>query len=253
MSLVATDVIVLHVQDYLESSRIVRLATRELGVQSALARGSRRPKSRFGHSLDLFASGVAQFTVRPGRDLSNLTGFDLTRSRMAIAADLDRFAAASAIAELALRFSFADPNDGAFDVLTDSFDAIAGASAGSATDAGLAAAWQYITSLGFGPSIDSCCTCQSALAAGDQASFSHEAGGVLCARCAVGVVAGRSLPASARDAIRTWLDGRPAALAGEAERRAHLRLLREFLQHHLTDGREMLARDGWEASQRRTA
>jgi recombinational DNA repair protein (RecF pathway) len=39
MTFVSTDAIVLHVQDYLESSRIVRLATRELGVQSVLARG----------------------------------------------------------------------------------------------------------------------------------------------------------------------------------------------------------------------
>ena len=34
-----TDALVLHLFDYLESSRIVRVATRELGVQSVLARG----------------------------------------------------------------------------------------------------------------------------------------------------------------------------------------------------------------------
>ena len=42
MTLVVSDALVLHVQDYLESSRIVRLATREHGVQSVLARGARR-------------------------------------------------------------------------------------------------------------------------------------------------------------------------------------------------------------------
>src|SRR5687768_7487125 len=104
MTLISTDAIVLHMQDYLESSRIVRLATREHGVQSVLARGMRRPRSRFGSSLDLFASGVAQFTLKPGRELSNLSGFDVTRSRMALASDLDHFAGASALVELAMRF-----------------------------------------------------------------------------------------------------------------------------------------------------
>ena len=130
MTLVSTDAIVLHVQDYLESSRIIRLATREHGVQSVLARGARRPKSRFGSSLDLFASGVAHFSLKPGRELSNLTGFDLTRSRMALAAHLDRFAGASVLAELALRFAHADPDphDDAFDVLGRSLDEIAAGS-----------------------------------------------------------------------------------------------------------------------------
>src|SRR5688572_33231659 len=116
MTLVVTDAIVLHVQDYLESSRIVRLATREHGVQSVLARGARRPRSKFGSSLDLFASGVAQFTLKPGRDLSNLPGFAVTGSRMGIAADRDRFAGASALADLAARFAHADPHDDPFHV-----------------------------------------------------------------------------------------------------------------------------------------
>src|SRR5688572_1752229 len=105
MTLVSTDAIVLHVQDYLESSRIVRLATREHGVQGVLARGARRPRSNIGSSLDLFAIGVAQFTLKPARELSNLSRFDVTRSRMGIAADLDRFAGASALAEFAARFA----------------------------------------------------------------------------------------------------------------------------------------------------
>ena len=86
MALVVTEAVVLHTFDYLESSRIVRLATRELGVQSVLARGARRPRSRFGSSLDLFASGTAHFYLKPGRDLSTLGGFDVTRARLGIAA-----------------------------------------------------------------------------------------------------------------------------------------------------------------------
>ena len=39
----------------------------------------------------------------------------------------------------------------------------------------------------------------------------------------------------------------------DLEQRAHLRLLREFLHHHMGDGRALRALDGWEARLRRPA
>lgn len=253
MSLVVTDALVLHAFDYLESSRIVRLATREMGVQSVLAKGARRPRSRFGTSLDLFASGVAQLYMRPGRELSTLGGFEVTRARLGLAADLDRFAAASALAELALRFAHADPHDDAFDVLSASLDALADAEPGSATDVGLAAAWRFVSALGFGPAVEICCICHAPIGEGEATPFSHAGGGVVCMRCATSTPVSRALPASARAALRRWIAGLPASLGGEPERRAHLRLLREFVQHHVADGRELRALDAWETSRRRTA
>lgn len=253
MTLIAIDAVVLHVQDYLESSRIVRMSTREHGVQSVLARGARRPRSKFGSSLDLFASGVAQLAMKPGRDLSNLAGFDLTRSRMALAADLDRFAGASALAELALRFAHPDPHDDAFDVLGESLDEISLAPAGESTDAGLAVAWRYVSALGFGPTLDRCCSCGSEVAVERTVPFSHHGGGVVCGRCVRTVPGGRDLPADARAALTAWLAHERVSLQGELERRAHLRLLREFLHHHMSDGRELRALDGWEARLRRPA
>jgi DNA repair protein RecO (recombination protein O) len=253
MSLIVTDAIVLHVQDYLESSRIVRLATHEHGVQSVLARGARRSRSKFGSSLDLFASGVAQFTLKPGRELSNLSGFDLTRSRMALAADLDRFAGASALAELAMRFAHADPHDTSLDVLGTSLDEISSAPPGLSTESGLAAAWRYVAALGFAPALDSCCSCGSALSLGRAAPFSHHGGGVVCERCKRMVSIGRELPAEARSMIQTWLTHGPNDHLSDLEKRAHLRLLREFLHHHMSDGRTLRALDGWEARLRRPA
>jgi DNA repair protein RecO (recombination protein O) len=253
MTLVSTDAIVLHVQDYLESSRIVRLATREHGVQSVLARGARRPRSKFGSSLDLFASGVAQFTLKPGRELSNLSGFDLTRSRMGLAADLDRFASASALAELAMRFAHADPHDDALEVLGRSLDEIAGAPRGLSTECGLAAAWRYVAALGFAPTLDHCCSCGTELPVDRTAPFSHHGGGVVCERCKRTVSIGRELPAEARTAVSSWLSHEQGEALSDLEKRAHLRLLREFLHHHMGDGRALRALDGWEARLRRPA
>src|SRR5687768_4192777 len=99
MALLVTDAVVLHAFDYLESSRILRLATREAGVVSVLAKGARRSRRRYGSALDLFAQGSAEMYAKPGRDLHTLSGFDVARARPGIAADLGRFTGAAAIAE----------------------------------------------------------------------------------------------------------------------------------------------------------
>src|SRR5262245_45002865 len=103
MPVIETDAVVLHAFDYLESSRILRLATRDAGVRSVLARGARRSSKRFGSALDLFAQGAAQLHTKPGRELDTLAAFDVVRARSELGADLARFMGASTIAELTLR------------------------------------------------------------------------------------------------------------------------------------------------------
>ena len=66
MPLVETDAIVLHAFDYSETSRILRLATRDAGVQSVLARGARRYRSKVGTAVDLFAQGPPSCTCARG-------------------------------------------------------------------------------------------------------------------------------------------------------------------------------------------
>src|SRR5439155_27271114 len=55
MALVTTPAIVRQTYRYSETSKVVRLATRDLGVQSAIAKGALRPKSRFGAGLELLS------------------------------------------------------------------------------------------------------------------------------------------------------------------------------------------------------
>jgi len=98
MPLLMTEAIVLHVFDYLESSRIFRLVTREAGVRSVLARGARRSTRRFGSALDLFAQGSAQLHIKPGRDLDTLGNFEVERARPALALELTRFTGAAVVA-----------------------------------------------------------------------------------------------------------------------------------------------------------
>jgi len=246
MPALRTDAVVLHVFNYLETSRILRVATREAGVQSVLARGARRSKSRYGSALDLFASGSAEMYTKAGRDLHTLASFDVTRSRGQLAADLERFTAASAIAELAMRFGTGEAHAELYDALIATLDSIADSVADSAIDAALAGAWLLVSTMGFAPTLDTCASCHSLVPEDIAATFSHPSGGVLCRRCAAFAGSSRLIPADARTTLRSWVAGSAAALPDDPSRRAHQRLLREFLSEHLTDGRPLRAYDVWE-------
>ncbi len=249
MTSLVTDAVVLHAFDYLETSRIYRLLTREAGLQSALARGARRSRSRYGSAADLFAEGEAQLSVRPTRDLQTLTAFDVTHARPALAESLERFTGAAAIAELALRFARDDAQPGLYDAVTGALDAIASApdTPGAALDATLGGAWHIVAELGFAPAVDVCSVCHTAVEPEGRFPFNHPTGGIVCASCAAAHRGSRVMPARARDALRAWLTGEPWTLGTEeADGRAHQRLLREFLAEHLTDGGTMRAFDVWE-------
>jgi DNA repair protein RecO (recombination protein O) len=250
MAVLATDAVVLHAFDYLETSRIYRLLTREAGVQSVLARGARRAKSRYGTAVDLFAEGEAQLSIRPHRELQTLTAFDVTRARAGLASSLDRFTGAAAIAELALRFARDDAQPALYDAVRDAFDAIlrSGDEPARPREAALGGAWHIVACLGFAPTIDACSTCNASVPRTERAQFSHTTGGVLCASCG-GVRRGnRVLPVAARDALRAWIRGDQWTLTDDGDGRAHQRLLREFLAEHLMDGRTLRAFDVWERS-----
>ena len=245
MALLATDAIVLHAFDYLESSRILRLVTREAGVRSALAKGARRSSRRFGSALDLFAQGTAQLHAKPGRDLDTLSAFDVTRP----APSSPRISGGSPvhrpIAELTLRFG----RDAAHPRSSTrwpwpSTRSPRTARAGARHDARRRLA--HRRRAGLRAPLDVCAECHSPLPAAATVMFSHP-----CRRCALRALRptaprGRVLPPDARDALCVL--PRRAARARSTTRpaRAHQRFLREFLAEHLTDGRPLRALELWE-------
>ena len=246
MPLIVSEAIVLHAFDYLESSRIVRLVTRDAGMRSGLAKGARKSRRRFGSGLDLFAQGTAYLHTKPGRELDMLSGFEDVRTRTDLASDLERFSGAEAIAEIALHFGMDGADADLFDAIADAFDALASQSTRDAREVTLGGAWRIVATLGFGPAVAECAECDSPIAADQSALFSHSAGGVLCKRCASLNASGRKLPAAARTAIASWMAGEHVAHFTDTQARAHQRLLREFLLYHLHDGRPLRAFEFWE-------
>ncbi|MCX5766951.1 MAG: DNA repair protein RecO [Gemmatimonadetes bacterium] len=243
---VATQALVLHAFDYRESSRIVRLATAELGIVSVIARGTRSPKSKMGSALDLFTGGIAHLRVHPSRDLHSLAGFDATRSRPELAESLARFRAASALAELCLRFGKEDESGRVHDAAVRVFDAIGVADDDQVAALAIAGAWRLIGELGFAPAVEECASCHTLLDGDAAVTFDHRAGGALCATCGLQARGGRTIPGEARRTLAAWLAGDEAPLTDDTMARAHRRLLREFVEEHIGDDRPLRAFLAWE-------
>lgn len=257
MALLTTDAVILQLRDYLESSRLVRLATRDAGIVSAIARGARRQRGKSGSPLDLFARGTAHIHVRPTRDLQTLGGFEVGQGRAGFASDLDRFLAASAVAEVALAVLHEEANEAAFDVLAHTLDELGSVPASHIDTAALGGIWRLVATLGFAPSLDLCAACHARVdGTVSGLYFSPAAGGVLCASCVRTAGshgarrlegAGRTLPPGAWRRLADWLADMEGEMPDPLEIKAHRRLLREFLDAHLTGGTPLRAWEVWSA------
>ena len=251
MSLIVTDAIVLHSRNYLESSRILRLVTRDAGLQSVIARGARSSSKRFGRALDLFAEGQAQIHVKQGRELNTLASFDVSNSFSVLAGSVDRFISASAFAECVLRLVHEESAPGVFEGIQTGFREIAQSPPSEVVTVTLGALWYLVAQVGFAPSLLQCAECHDDVAAAAETLFSHRAGGVLCGRCGRGIPGGRRIPADARASLLRWVEGNPERTGQQAvtplEAKAHQRLLREFLSQHIPDSRTMKAFVLWES------
>jgi DNA repair protein RecO (recombination protein O) len=240
MPLVTLDAIVLQAFPYSETSKILRLLTPSHGVQSVIAKGARRPRSRYGGILEPFTDGVASFYYRDNRDLHNLSDFELVRPRQPLGRDLVRFGGASLLAEIILRTASEQAAPEVFHRIRAALDRLESTPVEALEATVLAETWGLITALGFGPSLDHCVGCDAELDPNGDFFLDYAAGGLCCGVCGGGVGGGRMLPAHARADLRALAAGRTVELGPTA---AHWQLLARFLAYHLVDAAALRSLD----------
>ena len=244
MSLITPPAIILSAFRYGETSKIVRLATRDHGVQSAMAKGALRPRSRFGAALQVLSAGQAQLYLSDRRDLHTLTAFDLETVPVRLAEHIGRYATATALAEVVLRVAPAEPHPEAFDVLEQSLLGLSEASLEQLPALGLRVLWQLVAALGFAPALGPCVRDGRSLGEGAMA-FSAREGGALCAHCARSTEV-TELPAEARAALMALTD--PTSTLPALDPRnaaAHRRLLARYIRYHLAEEAALPALEFW--------
>jgi DNA repair protein RecO (recombination protein O) len=214
---------------YGEADRVVHLYSVTRGRIGAIAKGSRRPKSRFGGRLEPFFR--LNLVLYEGRgDLFTVTGASTVDGHARLRCDGAALGAAGRACDAVLRLlGDGEPNQAAYNLLC-SYLGLLDEEAVSASAPGAALAFRLKLALaaGFSPELASCATCGEAE---HLAAFSGAAGGVVCSSCE-----GGAFPFS-EEAHRFMVEAlaRPLSEAPAAEGRVVAqadRAITETLEHH---------------------
>ncbi|MFL5906368.1 MAG: DNA repair protein RecO [Solirubrobacterales bacterium] len=223
-----TEAIVLRSIRYGEADRIVHLYSSTRGRIGAIAKGSRRPKSRFGGRLEPFFR--LNLVLYEGRgELFTVTGASTVEGHGRLRSDGSALGAAGRACDAVLRLlDSGEPNQAAYNLLCTYLALLDVDSAAAGAGTALAFRLKLALAAGFSPELASCASCGEA---DHLAAFSGAAGGVVCASCE-----GGGFPLSEEshrfmvDALARPLSEAPAAdgrIAAQADR-----AITETLEHH---------------------
>ena len=140
--------------EYRESSQIVTLYTREMGKMVVLAKGSRKPKSQFGATLQSLAHIEAIFYHKATRDLQTLSETSHVTLFNRLRGELARMTAGMRVLELVNALvQVEEANDTLFTLLVETLTCL------DQTESGYENAWPYFQLrlagvLGFQPAIE---------------------------------------------------------------------------------------------------
>ena len=225
---VKTEAVVLRSIRYGEADRILHVYTPHRGRVSAIAKGVRRARSRFGGRLEPFFRLCLELHEGRG-ELLTVTGAHTIDGHPRLREDAGALdAAARACDAVGRLFETSEPHPGVFNLLCRQL-ALLDARAGGATRAGaLQFRLKLLLAAGLAPHLGACAHC------GERehlVGFSGAAGGVVCGACEAG-----SFPLE-EDAhgFMTEALGRALAETPEAPERALgqvERAISETLEHH---------------------
>jgi DNA repair protein RecO (recombination protein O) len=226
---VKTEAVVLRSIRYGEADRILHLYTPHRGRSSAIAKGVRRARSRFGGRLEPYFR--LHMVLYDGRsDLMTVTSAQTISGHPRLrehAASLD--SAARACDAVSRLFDTPEPHPGVFALLCNEL-ALLDAQPEQATHSNqLAFRLKLLLAAGLAPQLAACAVCGEA---DHLASFSGSAGGVVCTACeASGFALGEEAHGFMTGALGSPLADAPAA--GALALRQADRAISETLEHHV--------------------
>ena len=223
-----TEALVLRSMRYGEADRILHLYTPHRGRSSAIAKGVRRTRSRFGGRLEPYFR--LNMVLHEGRsDLLTVTSAQTISGHPRLresAAALD--SAARACDAVSRVFATPDPHPGVFALLCNEL-ALLDARPEQATHANqLAFRLKLLLAAGLAPQLAACASCGES---DGLSAFSGAAGGVVCGACeASGFALAEEAHAFMTGALGAPLADAPGA--GQSALRQADRAISETLEHH---------------------
>jgi DNA repair protein RecO (recombination protein O) len=223
-----TEGIVLRSLRYGEADRILHLYTPDRGRVSAIAKGVRRARSRFGGRLEPFFR--LELVLYEGRsELLTVTSVETIAGHPRLREDAGALDGAARACEAVARvFDDGDPHRGVYHLLANELALLDHEPQKAGRSNALAFRLKLLLAAGFAPQLGACASC------GEQehlAGFSGAAGGVVCAACEASAF---PLDQEAHDFLVAAV-GNPLADAPDASPRALAqaeRAILETLEHH---------------------
>ena len=184
MAVYKTEAVVIGRRPLGESDRLVDFYSRDFGKLRGVAKSARRPRSRFGSSLELFTLGEIVFFDSGRSELVQIDHFDILHPFVAVREDLERLGRGAWTVESVARLSAdRDPNPALFRLVVRTLTALER----SRRPAWVAAcfAMRAVDLFGHRPRLDRCVACTRPFPFAP-AALDIDAGGLVCGRCRAG-------------------------------------------------------------------
>jgi len=180
----STEGIVLRRIDYSETSLVVHFFTPDIGQVGALAKGAKRPKSRFQGGVDVLTRNAIVFARRGPASLATLMESAILDDYVSLRADLERLTRAQYCVELVtLLTTEEDPNPPLYDLLVRTLERLSSGS-GHLVAHTIRFEIGILAAVGYGIDWEQCILCGGDLGGKGAVYLSAVAGGVVCSGCA---------------------------------------------------------------------
>ncbi len=228
------EAVVLRAQNWGETSRIVSVFSRQHGLLKLMAKGARRPKSRFGAAFDSGNLAQTVFYRSRSSDLHTVSEASIAWRPRTASPSPEHARLVAAGLEIPLRAAAPEtPILALFGNLSHFLKSVDASPEAGHPGLLLDFVLQSLKNLGYHPLVDRCLGCRQALS-GRAAGFSLSGGGLVCHRCGKLY---RDLAAVSAPQAR-WLGGWPWDGPCPLHRAEALRLagvLLSFLNFQLSD------------------
>jgi len=175
-----TEGIVLKSTEFEEADKIVTIYTKNYGKISAIAKGVRKIKSKFGSSLEILTHSI--FLIYKGRNIDIVSQTEILESFFSTSKEVIKFAFAANCVEIVNKLTEErEINIALFNLLKEILHGLRKANDPKLLT--LSFKWQTISLLGYRPSINHCCRCNKSIEDQKEMYFNIKEGGLLCNNC----------------------------------------------------------------------
>ncbi len=173
--------IVINRRNLSENDKILTLFTREHGKISVVAKGARKPTSKFSGATELFV--VFRAMLATGRTLDILTQCEIEQAFSGLRLDIERMTRATYFCELLDRFTYERDEATSAELFDLAYSALLLLQQPSTYEDAIVHAFELhlLAALGYTPVLNHCVKCHVEIDDRRQVGFSPSLGGTLCA------------------------------------------------------------------------